>query len=207
MITVDTGGGVLTFDPMANMTPKQLGKEFKAGLGAELPGTNPQLVVRAGGYFVIEKALKKPQGSGAAPRKMLRELKKLKPEVRERPANIPAISEVAKAIANRDAGFAAKYGLPERHDVWNLRQAMSQPGWDKTLARWLSHSQRRCHARWPDHMNPAWPDRTAMVQQHPPFKEGGVAFEFREFGVINALFRLDCLPIAVDEDQRSDRAS
>ena len=57
---------------------------------------------------------------------MLDELNKLHPDVVKRIANSPTMSVVAKAMAARDAEFAAQRGLPERYNVQNLREVMSR---------------------------------------------------------------------------------
>ncbi|MFZ0850257.1 MAG: hypothetical protein WAO08_13735 [Hyphomicrobiaceae bacterium] len=74
---------------------------------------------------------------------MLDELNKLHPDVVKRIANSPTMSVVAKAMAARDAEFAAQRGLPERYNVQNLREVMSrrlerQAGWRFALANKLA---------------------------------------------------------------------
>ena len=64
-------------------------------------------------------------------------LEKLHPDVQNRISGSPAISEIARNMAARDAEFAAQYGLPVREDVQRLREIMGQPGWQPTLAAML----------------------------------------------------------------------
>jgi len=62
---------------------------------------------------------------------------KLHPDVQERLSNSPAIVNIVRGMAERDAEFAARHGLKQRPDIQNLREVMSQPRWQKRLADML----------------------------------------------------------------------
>jgi len=76
-------------------------------------------------------------GQGLATRKMLAEVGKLHPDVRERVSQTPGIVDVARAMAERDAEFAAQHGLTNRYDIQNMRAVMSTPGWRQRLTDML----------------------------------------------------------------------
>ncbi|RPJ39880.1 MAG: hypothetical protein EHM35_01200 [Planctomycetaceae bacterium] len=67
-------------------------------------------------------------GQGRATTKMLAELEKLDPVMQQRISGSPAISQAAQAFALRG---------PERYDIQNLRETMSQPGWQPRLSAML----------------------------------------------------------------------
>jgi len=55
--------------------------------------------------------------TSAVTRKMLDAVEKLHPSVQERLGNNPAIMDVVRGMAERDAEFAAAHGLKQRPDV------------------------------------------------------------------------------------------
>jgi hypothetical protein len=66
--------------------------------------------------------------------------------VHERLSNSPAIADVVRGMAARDAEFAARHGLKQRPDIQNLREVMGQPGWRQRLADMLQEGNIPCRA-------------------------------------------------------------
>jgi hypothetical protein len=92
----------------------------------------PGQLMRTEGDYIPLMEVSKP-GEGQATQEMLSRISKLHPSVQERLSQSPAIADVAKGLAARDAELASEHGLQQRYDVQNLRELMSNPGWNQRL--------------------------------------------------------------------------
>lgn len=125
MIAIDTGEGMLAFNPMGE-------RPNLAAARADFPKAEP--VRKAGNYIDLSEELSAPNaGKGMATDKFLDVFGRAPTEVQQRLSQSPAISEVARSMAARDAEYAKVFGLGARPDVANMREAMSQPGWAQRL--------------------------------------------------------------------------